>query len=128
LNVPSHHFGWAATAALGRDKLPIGDVLMQPVPKTSAEALAVFRDPNSEDWERDYAALMITSLDEALPDLVATARDATVGEALQQRAAQCLAIAWADRGILMTADISGFTPSARQEILFQRGEGPPFRG
>lgn len=101
---------------------------MQPVPATPMEALKVFRSPDSEDWERDYAALMITSLDEALPDLVATARDATVSEALQQRAAECLAIAWADRGTLMTADIAGFTPTARQEILFHRGKGPPFRG
>jgi hypothetical protein len=101
---------------------------MQPVPQTAEEALFLFRDPASEDWERDYAAMMIKDLDEALPDLVATARDAKVSEALQQRAAECLAIAWNNRGILMTADISGFTPVARQEILFHRGEGPPFRG
>jgi hypothetical protein len=101
---------------------------MQPVPQTPLEALEVFRDPASEDWERDYAAIMITALDEALPDLAATARDFTASEALQQRAAGCLAIAWADRGTLMTADISGFTPAARQEIAFHRGKGPPFRG
>jgi hypothetical protein len=99
-----------------------------PVPKTPMEALEVFRNPHAEDWERDYAALMIGSLDEALPDLVAMARDSAAGEMLQQRAAESLAGAWADRGILMTADISGFTPAARQEILFRRGEGPPFRG
>jgi hypothetical protein len=101
---------------------------MQPVPQNAVEALAVFRDPVSEDWERDYAAMMITGLDEALPDLIATARDANVSAALQQRAAECLAFAWRDRGILKSADISGFTPVALQEILFQRGEGPPFRG
>lgn len=101
---------------------------MQPIPETPAEALEVFRNPGSKDWERDYAAIMITSLDEALPDLIATARDATVSEALQQRAAECLAVAWRNRGTLMTADISGFTPGARQEILFHRGLGPPFRG
>jgi len=33
------------------------------------EALAIFCSPESEDWERDYAAMMITSLDEALPTL-----------------------------------------------------------
>ena len=98
---------------------------MQPVPKTPMEALEAFRHPEAEDWERDYAALMIGSLDEALPDLVAMARDATVSEMLQQRAAQALGWAWRDRGMLMTADISGFTPVAHQEILFHRGEGPP---
>ena len=101
---------------------------MQPVPQSAEEALAIFRDPASEDWERDYAAMMITQLDEALPDLVATARDPDASEALQQRAAECLAFAWRDRGILKSADITGFTPAALQEILFQRGEGPPFRG
>ena len=101
---------------------------MQPIPKTPLEALAIFRDPGSEDWERDYAAMLITQLDEALPDLIAVARDPEASQMLQQRAAECLANAWRDRGILMTADISGFTPCARQEILFQRGEGPPFRG
>ena len=100
---------------------------MQPVPKTPAEALAVFRSPDSEDWERDYAALMIGLLDEALPDLIAMARDPSVDEMLQQRAAEALGGAWGDRGMLMTADITGFTPMARQEILFQRGEGPPYR-
>ena len=101
---------------------------MQPVPTSPEEALAIYRDPASEDWERDYAAAMITDLDEALPDLVALARNSDADEMLQQRAATCLANAWQDRGILMTADISGFAPAARQEILFQRGEGPPFRG
>ena len=72
--------------------------------------------------------MMITSLEEALPDLVTTACDATASEALQQRAAECLAVAWRNRGTLMTADTSGFTPAARQEILFHRGMGPPFRG
>ena len=101
---------------------------MQPLPETPAEALEVFRNPDSEDWERDYAAMMITSLEEALPDLVTTACDATASEALQQRAAECLAVAWRNRGTLMTADMSGFTPAARQEILFHRGMRPPFRG
>ena len=101
---------------------------MQPVPHSPEEALAIFRDPASEDWERDYAARMIGVLDEALPDLAAMARDSEADEMLQQRAAECLANAWRDRGVLMTAAIEGFTPVARQEILFQRGEGPPFRG
>lgn len=101
---------------------------MLPVPKTPMEALAIFRSPDAEDWERDYAALMIGSLDEALPDLVAMARDNTASEMLQQRAAEALSFAWRDRGILWTADISGFTPAARQEILFHQGDGPPFRG
>ena len=101
---------------------------MQPVPETAAEALAIFRDPASEDWERDYAAIMLSDYDEALPDLIATARDDSVSEALQQRVAECLAIAWRRRGVLETAEISGFTPMARQEILFHRGEGPPYRG
>ena len=65
---------------------------MQPIPGTPAEALEVFRNPDSEDWERDYAAMMITSLEEALPDLVTTACDATASEALQLRAAECLAV------------------------------------
>lgn len=95
---------------------------MQSVPKTPLEALKIFRDPNSEDWERDYAALMIGSLDEALPDLVALARDPTASEMLQQRAAEALGGAWRDRGMLMTADISEFTPTARQEILLHRGQ------
>ena len=71
---------------------------MQPVPKTPKEALEVFRSPNSEDWERDYAVLMIGTLDEALPDLVAMACDPTVSEMLQQRAAEALGGAWRDRG------------------------------
>jgi hypothetical protein len=101
---------------------------MQPVPTTSQEALAIFRDPASEDWERDHAAMMVTGLDEAVPDLVATAFDANISEALQQRVGECLAITWKRQGILHNADISGFTPAAREEIPFQRGEGPPFRG
>jgi hypothetical protein len=71
---------------------------------------------------------MIGGLDEALPDLIAVASNSDEDGMLQQRAAECLANAWRDRGMLMTADISGFTPVALQEILFQRGEGPPFRG
>jgi hypothetical protein len=47
---------------------------------------------------------------------------------LQQRVAEALSFAWRDRGVLWTADISDFTPMARQEILFRRGEGPPFQG
>jgi hypothetical protein len=101
---------------------------MQPVPKTPEEALKVFRSAASEDWERDYAALMIGALDEALPDLVATACDPTVSEMLQQRAAEILASAWRDRGMLMTADISGFTPTALEEILSHRAHGSPSRG
>jgi hypothetical protein len=102
----------------------LSDLVMHPVPKTASEALAIFRDPTSKDWERDYAAMMITSLDEALPDLLAMARDSTASQALQQRAAECLAVAWRSRGLLMSADISGFTPVARQEMLFHRREGP----
>jgi predicted DNA-binding protein (UPF0251 family) len=105
-----------------------GEVSMQPVPKTPQEALEVFRSPDTEDWERDYAALMIGTLDEALPDLVAMARDATVSEMLQQRAAEVLGGAWKDRGILMTADISGFTPTALEEILAHRARGSQSRG
>ena len=101
---------------------------MHPVPKTPLEALAIFRSPESEEWERDYAAGMITSLDEALPDLVAVACDPSVSAGLQQRVAEVLSFAWRDRGTLWTTDISGFTPMARQEILFRRGEGPPFQG
>lgn len=109
-------------------RVQVGDNLMQDVPQMPMAALCIFRNPESEDWEREYAAMMITSLDEALPDLIAMARDPTVSEALQQRAAECLAEAWRDRGLLMTADISRFTPAARQEILFHRSEGRPSRG
>ena len=101
---------------------------MDRIPQTPLEALAVFRNPATDDWARDHAALMIHSLDEALPDLIALARDATASEMLQQRAGEVLGGAWRDRGILMIADITGFTPIARQEILFHRGEGPPFGG
>ena len=101
---------------------------MHPVPKTPMEALAIFRSPESEEWEREYAAGMIISLDEALPDLIAVARDPGADLGFQQRVAEVLSFAWRDRGVLWTADISGFAPAARQEILFQRGEGPPYRG
>lgn len=101
---------------------------MHPVPNTPMEALAIFRSPDSEEWERDYAAGMIISLDEALPDLIAVACDPAASAGLQQRVAEALSFAWRDRGILWTADISAFTLVARQEILFRRGEGPPFQG
>ncbi len=101
---------------------------MQPIPKTPKEALGVFRNPDSEDWERDYAALMISTLDEALPDLIAMACDPTVNEMLQQRAAEALGGAWRDRGMLMTADITGFTPTALEEILSHRAQGSHCRG
>ncbi len=65
---------------------------MQPVPKTPIEALAIFRSLESEEWERDYAAGMVTSLDEALPDLVAVACNPTVGAGLQQRVAEVLSL------------------------------------
>lgn len=68
----------------------VEDIAVQDVPQTPMEVLRIFRNPESEDWERDYAAMMITSLDKALPEFVATARDPTVSEALQQRAAECL--------------------------------------
>ena len=100
---------------------------MQPIPKTATEALAIYRDPDSEDWERDYAAKMIGDLEEGREALLATARDINEDGMLQQRAAECLSYAWRNQGVLMTADISGFTPTALQEILFQRGEGPPYR-
>lgn len=101
---------------------------MHDVPKSAADALAIYRDPASEDWERDYAALMIGELEEGRAALLATARDRNASEMLQQRAAECLANSWRDQGVLMTADISDFTPAALQEISFHRGEGPPFRG
>ena len=101
---------------------------MQPVPKTPKEPLEVFRNADSEDWERDYAALMIGTLDEALPDLVAMARDPTASQMLQQRAAEALGGAWSDRGVLMTADISGFTPAALEEILLHRAQGSQSQG
>ena len=105
-----------------------GRLIVQPVPTTPEEALEIFRSPDSEDWERDYAALMIGTLDEALPDLVAMACDPTVSEMLQQRAAEVLAGAWRDRGMLMTADISGFTPTALEEIRAHRAQGSQSRG
>lgn len=101
---------------------------MHPIPKTASEALAIYRDPKSEEWERDYAAKLIGDLEEGREALLATARDPNEGGMLQQRAAECLSYAWRDQGVLMTADISDFAPSALQEILFQRGEGPPYRG
>ena len=71
---------------------------------------------------------MIGTLDEALPDLVAMACDPTVSKMLQQRAAEALGGAWTDRGMLMTADISGFTPTALEEILSHRAQGSHSRG
>ncbi len=100
---------------------------MQPHPKTPMDALTIYLDPASEDWERDYAARMIGELEEGRRALLATARDPRADGMLQQRAAECLSYVWRKQGLLMTADISGFTPSALQEILFQRGEGPPYR-
>jgi len=101
---------------------------MRPLPKTAMAALAIYLDPVSEDWERDYSAKMIGELEAGREALLATARDPQADGMLQQRAAECLSYAWRDQGVLMTADISGFTPAALQEILFQRGEGPPYRG
>ena len=98
---------------------------MRPVPKTAADGLAVYLDSASEEWERDYAALMIGELEEGREALLATARDRNASEALQQRAAECLANAWRDQGLLMAADVSDFAPVALQEMQFQRGEGPP---
>jgi hypothetical protein len=100
---------------------------MHPVPKTASEALRIFHDPTSEDWERDYAAALIAELEEGREALLATARDTNASEMLQQRAAECLAKAWRAKGMLMTADVSDFTPVATQEVLFQRGEGSPCR-
>ena len=94
---------------------------MHPVPKSAAEALRIYRDPTSEDWERDYAATLIAELPEGREALLATARDKSASEMLQQRAAESLANAWRDQGLLMTADVSGFTPVAMREVLFQRG-------
>jgi hypothetical protein len=102
---------------------------MNPVPKTPLEALEVFLSPDAEEWERDYAAIIVSRDDdvlaEALPYFEAIARDPNVDENLQQTVAGCLAVAWRNRGTLMTADVSGYAPAARREILFQRGEGPP---
>lgn len=67
---------------------------MHVVPKTPTEALAVFRSREAEEWERDYAAGMITSLDEALPDLIAVACDPGASAGFQQRAAEVLSFAW----------------------------------
>lgn len=101
---------------------------MQSIPTNSREALAIYVDPKSENWERDYTAKLVGELEEGREALLATARDENADGMLQQRAAECLSYAWRDLGVLMSADISGFTPAALQEILFQRGEGPPFRG
>ncbi len=101
---------------------------MQPIPQTAAEALAIYLDPVSVDWERDHAARMIGSLDAGRKALLATARDPDEDGMLQQRAAEVLSWAWRDEGTLMTADISGFTPAALEEIRLQRGERPPYRG
>jgi hypothetical protein len=101
---------------------------MQLIPKTAIDALAIYLDPASEDWVRDYSAKMIGGLEEGREALLATARDPQADGMLQQRAAECLSYAWRDQGVLMTADISGFAPAALQEILFQRGEGAPYRG
>lgn len=101
------------------------ELLVQPVPKTARDALAIYLDPASEDWERDYAASMIGEWEEGREALLATAPDPAADGMLQQRAAECLANAWRDLGVLMTADIAGFTPCAMEEMLFQRGEGDP---
>lgn len=101
---------------------------MQPIPKSARKALEIYLDFQSEDWERDYAAKMIGQLEEGRAALPAAARAENADDMLQQRAVECLSYAWRDLGILMSADISGFTPIALQEILCQRGQGPPFRG
>ena len=101
---------------------------MQPVPNSAVEALAIYLDPVSEDWERDYAAKLIGELEAGREALLATARKANEDAMLQQRAAECLSWIWREEGTLMTADVSGFTPVALQEILLQRGEGEGFRG
>lgn len=101
---------------------------MQPVPNSAVEALAIYLDPISEDWERDYAAKLIGELEAGREALLATARDPKEDGMLQQRAAECLSWIWRNEGTLMTADISGFTPIALQEMLLQRGEGKGFRG
>lgn len=49
---------------------------MQPVPETPEDALAIYLDERSEDWERDYAARMIGSLKEGRAALLSTARNA----------------------------------------------------
>ena len=100
---------------------------MQPIPQTAAEALAIYMDPVSEDWERDYAAKMIGSLEAGRKALLATARDPNEDGMLQRRAAEVLCWVWRDQGTLMTADISGFTPAALRDILIQRREGPSYR-
>lgn len=100
---------------------------MQPVPNSADEALAIYLDPTSDDWERDYAAKLIGELEAGRTALLATARNPNEDGMLQQRAAECLSWIWRDEGTLMTEDISGFTPIAFQEILFQRGQGEGFR-
>lgn len=97
-------------------------------PKTPQDALDLFNTPDATEWDRYHSAPMMHSLDEALPELERVARDQSASEMLQQKAAEVLGGAWRDRGILMTADITGFTPIARQEILFHRGEGAPYPG
>lgn len=90
---------------------------MHRVPRSPIEALAIYRDPGAEDWERDYAATMIAGLAEGRVLLLETARNPDEDGMLQQRAASCLGNHWWDRDELMTADISGFTPVALDEIL-----------
>ena len=101
---------------------------MQPIPTSPQEALTILRDPNSEEWQRDYAMRMASVLEEATADIVAIARNPDEPEALQQRAAETLGFVWREQDILTSADISGFAPAALQEILFQRRQGEPFRG
>ena len=50
----------------------------------------IYVDPNSEDWERDYAAKLVGELEEGREALLATARDDSADGVLQQRAAECL--------------------------------------
>jgi hypothetical protein len=93
---------------------------MRPVPKNRWEALAICRDPSFEDCGRDYAAMKIGELDEALPDLAAVARNLEASPMLQQRAAGCLANAWRDRGMPMDGDLSCFMPALLDEIALDR--------
>lgn len=96
---------------------------MQPIPNSPEEALRIFLDENSEDWERDLAARGIGSLEAGREALIATARNPTEDEMLQQRAAEVLAWYWRGEGTLQTADVTGFTTTALEEIELHRRDG-----
>ena len=96
---------------------------MQPIPNSPEEALRIFLDKDSEDWERDLAARGIGAFEAGRVALLATARNPTEDEMLQRRAAEVLAWYWRDEGTLQTADLTGFTTSALEEIELHRRDG-----